>query len=250
EPKPAVDASQAADSRLAPIRGARILLVEDNDINQQVVRELLEDAGLVVDVAEDGEVALAMVGNRAYDLVFMDMQMPVMDGLTATRAIRKLGRLEHLPIVAMTANAMEQDRQRCLQAGMNDALIKPPAPEKIWGLLLQWITPRMAAQQPVAPAPLPAPDFPESIAGLDIRAGLGRTLDNDDWATAERLAHTTKGVSGSIGALRIPEHAGDLEHAIRQRKPRDEIDRLLRAMEIPLGQLIATLETQLPPALS
>jgi len=278
EPKPAVDASQAADSRLAPIRGARILLVEDNDINQQVVRELLEDAGLVVDVAEDGEVALAMVGNRAYDLVFMDMQMPVMDGLTATRAIRKLGRLEHLPIVAMTANAMEQDRQRCLQAGMNDALINPLDPEKIWGVLLQWITPRVAAQQPVARAPLPAPDFPESIAGLDIRAGLGRTLgkkplylsllrryvagqkcvpqeirttlDNDDWATAERLAHTTKGVSGSIGALRIPEHAGDLEHAIRQRKPRDEIDRLLRAMEIPLGQLIATLETQLPPALS
>ena len=76
---------------------------------------------------------------------------------------------------------------------------------------------------------------------------IRKTLDNDDWATAERLAHTTKGVSGNIGALRIPDLAGDLEHAIRQRKPRNEIDRLLRAMEVPLLQLIAALETQLPP---
>src|SRR6185369_2268252 len=274
-PKPVVDATQAADGRLAPIRGARVLLVEDNDINQQVARELLEDAGLVVEVAENGEVALAMVGNTLYDLVFMDMQMPVMDGLTATRAIRKVGRLEHLPIVAMTANAMEQDRQRCLAAGMNDALIKPLDPEKIWGVLLQWIKPRAATQQPVARAPRAVAEIPESIDGLDIHAGLGRvlgkkplylsllrryvagqrcapqeirkTLDTNDWATAERLAHTTKGVSGNIGALRIPDHAGDLAHAIRERKPRDEIDRLLRAMEIPLGQLIAALETQLPP---
>jgi two-component system sensor histidine kinase/response regulator len=198
-----------------------------------------------------------------------------MDGLTATRAIRKMGRLKHLPIVAMTANAMEQDRQKCLAAGMNDALIKPIDPERISDMLLKWIKPRAAAQQSVARTTPAVPDFPETIDGLDIQAGLGRmlgkkpqyvkllrmyvagqrrvpeeirnTLDNNDWATAERLAHTTKGVSGSIGALRIPDHAGELEHAIRERKPRGEIDRLLRAMEIPLGQLIATLETQLPP---
>ncbi|HEX9719731.1 MAG TPA: response regulator [Ramlibacter sp.] len=275
KPSAAVDTPQAVNSRLAAIQGARILLVEDNDINQQVVRELLEDAGLAVDVAENGEVALGMVGNTAYDLVFMDMQMPVMDGLTATRAIRKMGRLKHLPIVAMTANAMEQDRQKCLAAGMNDALIKPIDPERISDMLLKWIKPRAAAQQSVARTTPAIPDFPETIDGLDIHAGLGRmlgkkpqylkllrmyvagqrrvpeeirtTLDNNDWATAERLAHTTKGVSGSIGALRIPDHAGELEHAIRERKPRGEIDRLLRAMEIPLGQLIATLETQLPP---
>jgi two-component system sensor histidine kinase/response regulator len=271
----AVDALQEVNRRLAAIQGARILVVEDNDINQLVVRELLEDAGLAVDVAENGEIALGMVGNTSYDLVFMDMQMPVMDGLTATRVIRRLGRLQHLPIVAMTANAMEQDRQRCLAAGMNDALIKPLDPEKISDMLLKWIKPGTATRQPVARAPLEIPDFPESIDGLDIHAGLGRmlgkkpqyltllrmyiagqrrvpeeirnTLDNNDWATAERLAHTTKGVSGSIGALRIPDHAGELEHAIRERKPRDEIDRLLSAMEIPLGQLIASLETQLPP---
>ena len=109
--------SAAADHRLAAVRGARILLVEDNDINQQVARELLEDAGLVVDVADNGQIALEQVQRAAYDLVFMDMQMPVMDGVTATREIRKLPRLGGLPIVAMTANAMEQDRRKCMDAG-------------------------------------------------------------------------------------------------------------------------------------
>jgi two-component system, sensor histidine kinase and response regulator len=271
----AVDALQEVDRRLAAIQGARILVVEDNDINQLVVRELLEDAGLAVDVAENGKIALEMVGNTSYDLVFMDMQMPVMDGLSATRAMRKMGQLRRLPIVAMTANAMEQDRQRCLAAGMDDALIKPLDPEKISDMLLTWIKPRAVTRQAVARARAAVPDFPESIDGLDIDAGLGRmlgkkpqyltllrmyvagqrrvpeeirtTLDNNDWATAERLVHTTKGVSGSIGALRIPDHAGELEHAIRERKPRNEIDRLLRAMEIPLGHLIASLEFHLPP---
>jgi len=274
EPKPG-DAPRDTDHRVAALRGARILLVEDNAINQQVARELLQDAGLVVDVAENGEDALAMVVKATYDLVFMDMQMPVMDGVAATRAIRKLGRLEHLPIVAMTANAMERDRQRCLDAGMNDCLLKPLDPEKMWGVLAKWVAPRAAAIQPAARPPLADPDFPASIDGLDIHAGLRRmlgkktlylsmlrmyvagqrcvpeeirnTLDNNDWAAAERLAHTAKGVSGNIGALRIPDHASDLEHAIKERKPRNEIDRLLRALEIPLGELIATLETQLPP---
>src|SRR6185369_8763899 len=106
----------SSHQRLAAIRGARVLVVEDNDINQQVARELLEDAGLVVEVADNGQIALDMVRRSRYDLVFMDMQMPVMDGITATREIRKVKWLARLPIVAMTANAMEQDRRKCMDA--------------------------------------------------------------------------------------------------------------------------------------
>jgi two-component system, sensor histidine kinase and response regulator len=124
---------------LAALAGARILLVEDNDINQQVARETLEDAGLTVDVASDGRAALAMVTQAAYDLVFMDMQMPVMDGVTATRAIRQMEGMSKLPIVALTANAMEKDRQACMEAGMDDVLVKPIDPDCMWDVLLRWL---------------------------------------------------------------------------------------------------------------
>ena len=137
------------DRSLDAVRGARVLLVEDNDINQQVAREMLQDCGLLVDVAENGEVALRMIREAAYDLVFMDMQMPVMDGVTATREVRKLDQFRQLPIVAMTANAMKQDRHRCLDAGMNDFLVKPIDPENLFSILLRWAVPRhpLAAAQ-------------------------------------------------------------------------------------------------------
>jgi len=121
------------------LRGKRVLLVEDNDINQLVAREILQDAGLAVEVADNGEIALAMVRQHRYDLVFMDMQMPVMDGIEATRAIRALPGLQKLPIVAMTANAMEQDRRRCTEAGMNDFLVKPFDPEQAIELAGRWL---------------------------------------------------------------------------------------------------------------
>jgi two-component system sensor histidine kinase/response regulator len=128
--------------RLAALRGARVLLVEDNDINQIVATEILTDAGLVVDVAPDGKVALEMVQSKPYDIVLMDMQMPVMDGITATREIRKIGRLARLPIIAMTANAMEQDRRKCLEAGMNGHVAKPIDPDELWSALLRFVAPR------------------------------------------------------------------------------------------------------------
>ena len=133
------------------MRGARILLVEDNDINQLIARALLEDLGLVVDVADNGQIAVELAQKSPYDLVFMDMQMAVMDGITATREIRKLQRLKHLPIVAMTANAMERDRRKCLDAGMNDFLGKPLDQQDLLGILLRWIRPRGATPVPAAP---------------------------------------------------------------------------------------------------
>ena len=121
-------------------RGARVLLVEDNEINQEVAFGLLEDAKVQVDLAENGEVAIRMVQDNQYDLVLMDMQMPVMDGIEATQVIRSDPRFGDLPIIAMTANAMAADRDRCIEAGMNDHIAKPIEPEELLSLLAQWIS--------------------------------------------------------------------------------------------------------------
>jgi len=124
---------------LEHLRGARVLLVEDNEINQEVALGQLEDADVEVDIAENGEIAVNMVREKNYDIVLMDMQMPVMDGIEATRAIRADPRFEKLPIVAMTANAMAVDRDRCLEAGMNDHIPKPIEPAQLFGTLSRWI---------------------------------------------------------------------------------------------------------------
>jgi two-component system sensor histidine kinase/response regulator len=275
------------DERLAAIRGARILLVEDNDINQQVARELLEDAGLIVDVADNGEIALELVKKFTYDLVFMDMQMPVMDGVTATRELRKQERLEHLPIVAMTANAMEQDRRKCMDAGMCDFLVKPIDPKDMWTILVRWVRPRRAASvaasasvlarsQPAAiqGSSSPANDgLPHGIAGLDTTLGLTRMMGKKplylamlrryavgqqdvvrdirqalaagDTTTAERLAHTTKAVSGNVGATLIQERATALESALRQGQGAQEAEPLLAGLEAPMSELLAALGAHL-----
>ncbi|HEX5685612.1 MAG TPA: PAS domain-containing protein [Ideonella sp.] len=124
---------------MARHRGARILVAEDNPVNQDVARQILELAGLEVDVAEDGDQALRMLQERDYALVLMDMQMPVMDGLQATRAIRHHPRWVRLPVVAMTANALGEDRELCLQAGMNDHVAKPVNPDRLYATLLHWL---------------------------------------------------------------------------------------------------------------
>jgi len=135
---------------LAAMVGARILLVEDNELNQEVALALLADTHLAVDVAGDGAQALERLANQTYDLVLMDMQMPVMDGMTATREIRRQARFANLPIVAMTANALSGDRERCIEAGMNEHLVKPIDPDKLMQTLRRWIKPR---PQPVGAAP-------------------------------------------------------------------------------------------------
>jgi two-component system sensor histidine kinase/response regulator len=139
-PQPA-EVAAGYDSPLASIRGARVLLVEDNDINQIVATEILMEAGLRVDVAENGAVAIRRVQENRYDAVLMDMQMPVMDGLTATRAIRLLPGMGNLPILALTANATDSDRRECLAAGMNDYVTKPIEPRQLWPALVRWLPP-------------------------------------------------------------------------------------------------------------
>jgi two-component system, sensor histidine kinase and response regulator len=234
---------------------------------------------LVVDIADDGKQALEMAQRSDYDLVFMDMQMPVMDGLTSTRTMRKIERLARLPIVAMTANAMEQDRQKCLEAGMDEVVIKPIDPDRLWESLLRWLrpgeeAPDAAPGRMISSGACGTRGVPEDVAGLDIELGLRRMLNKKhlyvamlrryvagqsdacaqirnalfvgDIARAERLAHTTKSVSGSIGAPAIEALAAALETSLREYQPPLEVQRRLYELEGPLAELIAALELQLP----
>ena len=269
------DDSSLSVENLAAIKGARILLVEDNELNQEVATELLRDAGFIVDLAENGAIAVRKVAETTYDIVLMDIQMPVMDGVAATREIRKVPRFANLPIVAMTANAMAGDRQLCLEAGMNDHVAKPIEPDALWKALLTWIKPRQV------PGTMPAGDrranesgIPAGIAGLDTGAGLRRVmgkkelylsmlrkfaagqknavaeirsaLGSGDVATAERLAHTTKGIAGTIGVAQVQDLAAGVERAIREREPRDQLEAKLDALAVPLGSVVAELELALP----
>ncbi len=140
-----VDHEDAESAVRTQCAGCHVLLVEDCLINQEVTRELLQSAGLRVDSALDGEEAVRLVQTRDYDLILMDVRMPGMDGLEATRAIRALPACRQIPIIAMTADGHEEDRQACLAAGMDDFLAKPVEPEILYAALLKWLPPRPMA---------------------------------------------------------------------------------------------------------
>jgi two-component system sensor histidine kinase/response regulator len=138
--QPVTAPPQSAEQALGSHRGKRVLLVEDNPINQEVAVALLDSVGLEIDTAEDGLVAVERVRREVYALILMDMQMPRMDGIAATRAIRAMPNGRHVPIVAMTANAFEDDRRSCLDAGMNDHVSKPVDPDTLFSTLLRWLS--------------------------------------------------------------------------------------------------------------
>src|SRR5277367_6011995 len=165
-----------AESTAHDATGIRVLLVEDNEINQQVARELMEGAGAIVTVANHGGEAVKILtdGDQvpAFDVVFMDLQMPEMDGFTATKLLRSDPRLQKLPIVAMTAHALVEERQRCLDAGMNDHVSKPIDPDNLFSTLLRWAKPM--PKQTIEPQPTPSPvatlnevELPD-IAGINL----------------------------------------------------------------------------------
>ncbi|WP_371324811.1 response regulator [Dechloromonas sp. ZY10] len=257
------------------LAGARILLVEDNELNQEVALGLLAESGAEVDLAENGLQAVEMSGLQSYDLVLMDMQMPVMDGITATRKIRERDGNALLPIVAMTANALPSDRERCLDAGMDEHLAKPIDPGELYQLLLRRIGPRQMVGTTALPphTVVQEQQLPE-ITGLDTRVGLkcvlGKTSSylsllrkftvnqgdtgerlkvacaTDDRDTATRLAHTLRGVAGNIGALPLMQLAGELEQQIvQQAGPLTSPPPALAPCVRELEQLLAALLQQL-----
>jgi PAS domain S-box-containing protein len=259
------------------LRGARVLLVEDNEINQEVAIGQLEDAEVFVDLAENGEVALSMAKDNDYDVVLMDMQMPVMDGIEATRILRANPRYQTLPIIAMTANAMASDRELCLEAGMNDHIAKPIDPEQLFGVLLRWIR-RTDGDGKIAHIRTPAHaakgqagDTDLVIPGIDVRSGLKRTgghrqryetllrkfaeqqldaaeamqaaLTKGDAATAERTAHSLKGAAGTLGAVSLSEAAASAETAIKTGRG---VDAALKSLSFALDPVLAAIRKALP----
>jgi two-component system sensor histidine kinase/response regulator len=281
DPSTTAAVPSSAFEKLAAIAGARILLVEDNEINQEVALQLLRNAHFDVDLAENGRVALDRLQENKYALVLMDMQMPVMDGVSATRELRRIPDLADVPVVAMTANAQPVDRQRCLDSGMNDFLVKPIEPDLLWQTLLNWIPPLRVIVPPSSvgsgtDAVPPASTFELGVPGIDsgpaLRRMLGSTdlyfatlrkfcklqentchvirvaLDADDRETAQRQAHTLKGVAGSIGASALAADAAVLEKAVGDRLPRAEIEERIRTVEGQLRDLIAAVRDRVPVA--
>ncbi len=240
EDVPSIDAS-----------GIRILLVEDNEINQQVATALLESVGASVSIANHGGEAVRLLtkseGRAPFDVVFMDLQMPEMDGLTATKLIRLQPQLQELPIIAMTAHALVEERQRCLEAGMNDHVSKPIDPDALFATLMRWTKSRQSQRNVgIEDKSAETPDavtLPE-IEGVDMAGGLNRVsgnkrlyrdllvqfaakhsevnselmaaIDCGDSKLAERIAHTVKGVAGNIGLGAVFTVAEKLERAIRE----------------------------------
>ena len=260
---------------MKPIQGARILLVEDNEINQQVARELLEQEKLVVEVAYHGQQALDMLAEHQYDCVLMDIQMPVMDGYSATQKIREDRRFDKLPVLAMTANATVEDRERSLSAGMNAHLNKPIDPRELYSALLSWIQPG----EREVPAGLGesmdddgVDDGALSIPGIDTDTGINRVggnparyrkllrkfIDNQAGAVddvinamglgdnegAVRAAHTLKGVGGSIGAGELQRLGAELEQGLKE-SPEVNFDTLLTAIRAELQRVIGDIEAAL-----
>jgi signal transduction histidine kinase/DNA-binding response OmpR family regulator/HPt (histidine-containing phosphotransfer) domain-containing protein len=269
-------------AQLAMIRGARALLAEDNAINQQVAVEMLAEVGIEVDVAENGKVAVEMVRDRQarrkpYDIILMDMQMPEMDGLEATRIIRAETATLPIPIVAMTASAMSSDRAQCIEAGMVDFVPKPVEPDMLFRVLLRWIKPRLDASGVVPEPPLVTPTAEEgeialpAIDGLDQASGLRRVMGKRsryvsmlrnfasaeagtvaeirravaaaDRQTAQRLAHTLKGLAGNIGASRLQAAARDVEAALRDGQ---DATALIDALDPVLARQVAAIVAALP----
>ncbi|WP_051319232.1 PAS domain S-box protein [Chitinimonas koreensis] len=264
------------DGRIPRFAAARVLLTEDNEINQQIAIELLESAGLEVDVANNGREALERLAGHApdhYDLVFMDLQMPVMDGHEATLTIRADLRYAALPIIAMTAHAMLEERARCLEEGMNDHISKPIDPAALYALLAQWLAARLSPDQPAA-ADARAQLLPDAIEGFDLAAARGRVNGNEklllkllqsfrrdqaaapaviaaataasDYLTAERLAHTLKGVAGNLGASAVAAQADALESLLRTQPPAAALAGPLAALQAALDTLAARLDAGLP----
>ena len=234
-----------AENAIDHLQGANLLLVEDNEMNQELAMELLTINGLIVTLAENGQEALDALTTQSFDGILMDCQMPVMDGYTATKAIRAQTQYESLPIIAMTANAMAEDKARVIACGMNDHIAKPINVNGMFITMAKWITPKVPKTRVPTELDSSTNDSNETeipiVLGIDTEAGLAVTQNNkvlylkllkrfassyenfeqqfldavqdNDEQAAVRCAHTLKGTAGNIGAKSIQHTAKMLEQA-------------------------------------
>jgi two-component system sensor histidine kinase/response regulator len=230
-PRCAVPAPEPAGppAEVAAVRGARILVVEDNPVNQLVARAILEEARVQVDVAADGAAALEKLARTRYDLVFMDMHMPVLDGLAATRELRQRGIV--CPVVAMTANVLERDRHACIEAGMDDVLTKPVDPALLWRVLLRWVRPRDELRRSQMA------DFVAAHSGCADR--MRAALANGEVAQAEHDAAAVKSAALDLELRAVSDPAGALEQALRQYDPPTLVQQRLAELERAMQGLLA-----------
>jgi CheY-like chemotaxis protein len=262
------------------LRGLRLLLVEDNDINRQIATELLRDAGAAVEQAHNGVQALQMLAQVPPDhfqLVLMDVQMPEMDGLEATRRIRADERLQGLPIVAMTAHAMLRERERCLQAGMDDHVSKPIDPDTFLDTVLRWArrgeaaaaagAHAAAALPPAEAAPAPVLDVAQGLHRMTGKVGLYRellqrlleslpsvqlqleqALRAGDLGAAAATAHSLKGTAGSLGGRALQGLLGVHEVAWLDGQAPQDLDAALRGIDEAVARLRSAVQTALADA--
>jgi len=250
----------------ARLKTAKVLLVEDNEINQEVAADLLASHGIEFRIADNGQVAIEMLENEHFDGVLMDCQMPVMDGYTATRIIREDERFRDLPIIAMTANVMIGDREKSIEAGMNDHIGKPIRVQELLLVMDRWIKPAMVAESSsqhaeyAALGELPGINIAEGLhivqGNIDFYCKLLRKfhdhyLDFDklfeascndaDEDAPSRLAHSLKSVAASIGASGVRDKAWALEAACSESQPEQKINGLLQDLVKELSQVMTGL---------
>ena len=255
------------------LAGAHLLLVEDNEMNQELAVDLFKEAGVRLTIADNGKEAVDLVAaGGEFDGVLMDIQMPVMDGYEATKAIRRLPGLAQLPIIAMTADVMAESQEKMSAAGINDFIAKPLDVKKMFQTIARWVRPAApAAAAPARAAEQHAADGPSNLPGIDTRAGLARMMGKtafyqkqllkflasqsgfaDDFrrasagadpAARKRLAHTLKGLAGNIGATKLQAAAAKLQAACDDPREDMAVDRALAAtlaeLDIVLGGLAA-----------
>jgi CheY-like chemotaxis protein/HPt (histidine-containing phosphotransfer) domain-containing protein len=248
---------EALGQHRASLVGARILLVEDNPINQERAGDLLGRAGVVLRTADNGQEALEWLEREPFDLVLMDCQMPVMDGYAATQALRQQPKWRELPVIAMTANAMVGDREKVLAAGMNDHIAKPIKVEDLFETLARWIR-----KAPGQPAPTAVLDIGAAVAALDGDEPLYRRLvrmfvereshfathfaaarSAGDTEAAARLAHDLKGEAATLGATALSEAAAAVERACLDRAAASDVDALFDAAMAQLELVVARLRS-------